>query len=95
MERSYTMDIRTERDAHLFTALWAVAEKDGREGAGPRYSRKGIARRVARAAGDLGRSLAIMDAAPTRYTVCAREDMREAIAYLRHGFHPYAESAAA
>lgn len=83
------MEIRTERDARTYTALWAVAEMEGRQGGGPRYSREGIARRIEDTARDLGRSLAIMDAAPTRYTESARADMREAIDFLRHGFHPY------
>jgi hypothetical protein len=83
------MDITTERDAHLYTALWAVAERAGREGSGVRYSREGITRRVQRAAFDLSQSLAIMDGNPALYTESRREDMREAIAYLCHGFHPY------
>lgn len=85
------MDIRTERDARLFTALWAVAEANGRAGAGIRYSREGIARKITSTADDLCRSLAIMNAAPHRYMESTRLDLAEAIEHLRHGFHPYAQ----
>jgi len=44
---------------------------------------------------ETGIPLAIMDATPDRYAESARADLREAIDWLRAGFHPYTLNQAA
>lgn len=65
------MDIACVKDARTWLALW-IAER-GRVPAGI----------LAGTTEGLAKSLSIMDAYPSRYTVCQREDLREALAYLR------------
>lgn len=84
------MDITNERDARAYVADWHAAATQPNAGM-MRVSHAGNAHRIEGLAGDLGTALAIMNAAPHRYGVDERTNMRAAITYLRHGAHPYAQ----
>lgn len=81
------MIIKDYRTAREFIWSWHLAT---RSDAFMRRSEAAVTRMIQNAANDLERSLSVMNATPGRYTFSERADLVEAIAELRHGFHPYA-----